>query len=98
MKATVTVTYHAAEIERLEKNFKVALEQYNEMLNARNRALVIMVEQDEKITSLNEQLETEKEESRRVEQKLAIAEAALKNVDDGWPYREYEERLYEEKL
>ncbi len=50
------------------------------------------------IAALEIKLEDELLEGRRVERKLAIAETCLKNVDEGWPYREYEERLYEEKL
>lgn len=66
MKATVTVTYHAAEVSKL--NQRIA------------------------------ELEEELVEVGRAERRLAIAEASLKNVDEGWAYREYEERLYEEKL
>lgn len=70
MKATVTATYHAAEVARLQR----------------------------RITELEEKLDEEKFEGKRSERKLAIAEAMLKNVDEGWPYREYEERLVEERL
>ena len=77
VQPTVTATYHAAEISKLNQR---------------------IVELEEHVKSLKGELEEEVEETHRSDKKLALAEAALKNVDDGWAYREYEERLYEEKL